>query len=287
MMTRRAEILSWIGARIGKPPGFERIVRFLMPIDKCRSFPEICLVRDGNLFITRPGLPLGWHVAFFGSYEPELRDLIRTVLPNGGGAVDIGANVGWHTLLMAQLVGPQGCVLAIEANPSIREQLARNIRLNRLAQVDIIPCAVAEAERTLDFYGPSADDPGSASGHVLSDAAERTGSIRVEARTLDAIVLEKRIGRVDLVKIDVEGFEWPALQGGEQTIAKFRPYILFEFDSAYAMRAGGSPSLFFEFLRRYEYRLFSVGRNWLQSVDLSTWPDCANIFAVPLGPRSA
>jgi FkbM family methyltransferase len=280
-MRRRAEILSWIGNRIGKPPGFERIVRFFVPMDKCGALPEICLVRDGSLFVTRPSLTLGWHIAFFGSYEPELRDVIRTVLPAGGVAIDMGANVGWHTLLMARTVGPQGRVLAIEANPSIREQLARNIGLNRLAQVEVVACAIADAEGSLDFLGPDSGHPGSASGHVVSGSGDKAGSIRVDARTLDAIVAEKRIERLDLVKIDVEGFEWPALQGGKQAIARFRPYILFEFDSAYAARGGGSPERFVEFFQRYGYTLFTIGRNWAEITDPSSWPSCANILAAP------
>jgi FkbM family methyltransferase len=280
-MRRRAEILSWIGARIGKPPGFERLARFFLPAEKCGAIPEICLVRDGSLFLTRPSLTLGWHVAFFGSYEPELRGFIRTVLAEGGVAIDVGANVGWHTLLMGRLVGPRGRVLAIEANPSIREQLSRNIALNRLAHVEIVPCAVAESERSLDFLGPDAAHACSASGHVVTDAAEASGSIRVDARTLDAIVAERRIERLDLIKIDVEGFEWPALQGGEQAIARFRPYVLFEFDASDTTRGGGSPEKFLAFFQRHRYRLFFIGRNWAEIVDSSDWPSSANVFAAP------
>jgi FkbM family methyltransferase len=278
-MSRRAEILAWLGARVGKPPGYERIVRRLLPIEKCGSLPDICLVRDGNLFITRPGLPLGWHVAFFGSYEPELRDIMRAVLPNAGVAIDVGANVGWHTLLMARQVGPQGRVIAIEPNPSTCEQLRQNVRLNKLRQVEIGPYAVADSERMVDFYGLSADDPGSASSHIVSDSTARTS--RVNCRTLDAIASEHQLERIDLLKIDVEGFEWPVLQGGERTIANFRPYILFEFDSAYAGRGGGTPRQFEDFFRQHGYSLFSVGRNWAKRVEISTWPDCANIFAAP------
>lgn len=274
-------MLAWIGTRVGKPPGYERIVRRLMPIEKCASFPDICLVRDGHLFITRPGLPLGWHVTFFGSYEPELRSIVRAVLPSAGVAIDIGANVGWHTLLMARLVGPQGRVISIEPNPSTREQLLQNVRLNGFRQVEIGRYAIADSERIVDFYGLSADDRGSASSHIVSEPTAKT--IRVDCRTLDGIASEHRLERIDLLKIDVEGFEWPVLQGGEQTIANFRPYILFEFDSAYAGRGGGTPQLFVDFFRRHGYGLFSLGRNWAQRVELSTWPDCANIFATPSG----
>ena len=281
-MRRRVEILAWVGSRLGKPPGFERVVRCLAPMHKCAHIPEICLVREGSLFLTRLGLPLGWHVGFFGSYEPELRDIMRAVLPPDGVAVDVGANVGWHTLLMARLVGPRGRVLAIEPNPSIRERLLCNIRLNQLAQIEVVACAIAESKRVLDFFAPDADDPASASGHVVSDEKDKSGSIRVEASTLDAIVPQKQLDRIDLLKIDAEGFEWPVLQGSEKTIARFRPYIMFEFDEAYASRGGGTTALFCEFFRRHRYRLFSVGRNWAELIDFLTWPANANIFAAPL-----
>lgn len=286
-MRRKAEILSWIGTRIGKPFGVERMMRLLLPPEKCADLPEVCLVRDGSLFVTCPRLPLGWHVTFFGSYEPELREIMRVVLPAGGVAIDVGANVGWHTLLMARLVGPRGRVLAIEANPSIRNELARNIAINRLAHVDVIPYAVAASDTTLNFYAPSADHPDSASGHFLSDADIRSGAIRVPARPLDPIVAERKLERVDLIKIDVEGFEWPTLTGGEQTISSFRPPILFEFDAAYAGRGGATASTLFEFFRSHDYRVYAVGRDWAELVDLSTWPDCANIFALPSGWRPA
>jgi FkbM family methyltransferase len=280
-MRRRAEILSWVGNRLGKPPGFERAVRYLAPPEKCADIPEICLVRDGSLFLTRLGLPLGWHIGFFGSYEPELRDIMRTVLPPDGAAIDVGANAGWHTLLMARLVGPRGRVLAIEPNPSVREQLTRNIRLNRIAQIEIFECALAESRRSLTFIAPDADDPASASGHVTLDDNMKTQAIRVEADTLDNIAAYKQLDRLDLLKIDAEGFEWPILQGSEKTITRFRPHIIFEFDQAYAARGGARPELFAEFFKRNGYLLYSIGRNWAERIELRTWPPVANVYAAP------
>jgi FkbM family methyltransferase len=281
-MKRRIEILSFVGNLLGKPPGLERVMRYLAPPEKCAEIPEICLVRDGSLFLTRLGLPIGWHIGFFGSYEPELRNIMRVVLPSEGIAIDVGANVGWHTLLMARLVGPRGRVLAIEPNPSVREHLLRNVRLNRLAHIEVVACAVAESERILSFFAPDSDDPASASGHVLAEENANSGSIRVEASTLDNIVAQKQIDRLDLVKIDTEGFEWPVLQGAENTIARFRPYIMFEFDRSYATRGSESDALFSEFFRRHGYRLFAVGRTWAEPIDWRSWPATANIFAAPL-----
>ena len=283
---RRAELLAWLGNRLGKPPGFERVVRFLAPPGGFAGLPEVCLVRDGSLFLTKLALPLGWHINFFGSYEPELRDIMRAVLPAGGSAIDVGANAGWHTLLMARLAGPHGRVLAVEPNPSVREHLGRNIAVNRLGQVEVVGAVLAEAPGTLNFVAPGADDPTSASGHVVMDDSAPPQAIRVEASTLDVLAAEKKLDRLDLVKIDAEGFEWPILQGAQTSIARFRPYIIFEFDRAYAAPGRDSGKLFAEFFQHHNYRLFAVGRNGSELIDKEKWPSTANIFASPMPPDS-
>ncbi len=244
---------------------------------------DICVVRDGIIFIAQPAVPIGWHIAFFGTYEPEVREIFRAVLPVGGIALDVGANVGWHTLLMARLVGDAGRVLAVEPNPSVLKRLEYHVLLNRLEQVDIIPCAIADAEGTVEFYGPDANDAGSGDGHVVTAAMKgQHGIIRVETRRLDTILPATQIERLDLIKIDVEGFEWQVLQGAEQTVAKFRPHIVFEFDAAYTARGAGSPDVIWQFFQRHRYSLYAIGRNWAEEMDLSNWPQCANIWAVPM-----
>jgi FkbM family methyltransferase len=282
-MSKMTEILSWIGNRIGKPPGWERVVRIFSSPEKCRGMRDLCVVREGMSFLAQPAVPLGWHVAFFGTYEPELREIFRAVLPMGGVAIDIGANVGWHTLLMARLVGDNGHVLAAEANPSVRTRLQDNLNLNRFGQVEVIPYAIANSEETVEFYGPKADDVDSGSGYVVRDVVkERRAIIRVETRRLDAIVSVAKIERLDLIKIDVEGLEWPVLQGGQQTIAKFRPHIVFEYNAEYVARGRGDPHTIAEFFRMHRYRLFAIGRTWAKFVETENWPNCADIWAVPL-----
>src|SRR5262249_11470130 len=147
------------------------------------------------------------------------REVFRTVLPTGGVAVDVGANVGWHTLLMARLVGQSGRVLAAEPNPSGRICLQDNLTLKRFGQVQVVPYALADSEGTAEFYGPEADDADSGNGHVVTVSGKgQRKIIAVETRRLDTIVSTAHIDRLDLIKIDVEGFEWPVLQGGEQSI---------------------------------------------------------------------
>ncbi|MGA8215704.1 MAG: FkbM family methyltransferase [Candidatus Sulfotelmatobacter sp.] len=281
-MANSVQLLAWLGNRFGKPMGFERIVRWFASPEKCSDLPELCLVRDGLVFLARPGVQVDWHVAFFGTYEPEVRRIFRTVLPLGGVALDIGANVGWHTLLMASLVGASGRVLAVEANPALRQRLHNHLHLNRFRQVEVMPCAAADTEEMMEFYAPAANDRNSGNGHVVEHPRGHASTIRVEARRVDTIIAAARCERLDLIKIDVEGFEWRVLRGGEDTIAKFRPHIVFEYDAEYAPRGGGTPELLGEFFRAHRYRLFAIGRNWAEAIEGDRWPQCADIWAVPV-----
>ena len=281
-MRKTIEILAWISGVIGKPPGWERIVRLIAPTERCGDIGDICLMRDGVMFMAQPSVALGWNVALFGTYEPYLRDIIRAVLPAGGVALDIGANVGWHTLLMARSAGASGRILAAEANPSVRERLDGNLKLNRFRQVEVIPYAVAAREGSAEFWGPAADAAGSGDGHMVPDGTPGLkGVIRVETRSVDSICERALVERVDLIKIDVEGYEWPVLQGAETTIAKFRPHIVFEYNAEYAARGGGDVKLLAAFFEKHRYRLSAIGRNWAEAVRPGRWPSCADIWAVP------
>lgn len=284
-MNKRFELLAWIGQRIGKPPGWERVVgRFAGPA-RFRGHPDLCLVRDGLCFIAQPAVPLGWHVTMFGTYEPELRAILAALLKPGGVAVDVGANVGWHTLLMGQRVGADGRVLAVEANPAVRRRLADNLAINRLSQVEIVPCALAASKGEVAFFGPADDDADSGNGHVVSTAPSKRDMhnvLTVETRTLDAIVGAAALKRLDMIKIDVEGYEWPVLQGAEETLARFRPHVVFESVSEYAARGGATPDVLAGFFERHGYRLFALRRAWSEHVSSTSWPDCADIWAVPI-----
>jgi FkbM family methyltransferase len=281
-MNRTFDLLVWIGSFIGKPPGWERVVRFFASPEKCKGMSEYCMTREGFVFLARPGVPIGWHVGFFGTYEPELREIFRAVLSSGGVAMDVGANVGWHTLLMARLVGDAGRVLAAEANPSVRARLMAHLSVNRVLNVGVFPYAVSDSSGTVTFRAPASDDPGSGDGHVVTGAnSDDVDVINVETRTLDEICLSAGVERLDLIKIDVEGYEWPVLKGAEKTVARFRPHIVFEYIDEYGARTGATTAGFNEFFEKHNYRLFAIGRGGAEAVHSQHWPKAANIWAVP------
>jgi len=275
--------MAWLGPMVGKPRGWERVMRRLVPLAECPRLPQKWIRREGVSFLATPSVPIGYNVTFFGTYEPELRALMRRYLQPGSVAVDVGANVGWHTLLMARLVGPSSRVLAVEANPSVRERLAEHLKANHFTNVTIVPAALGSEPGKLRFLAPPVDSIGAGDGHVAGESdKDECHIVETEVTTLDALTEREGLPRLDFVKIDVEGFEWPVLQGGVQTLAKFRPVVCFEFNAIYAGRGEGDPEALREYFGKLNYELAVITRDGPKPLPNDAWPDCANLLAVPI-----
>ena len=239
----------------------------------------------GVLFRVDPGTLLGWHVYFFGSYEPEIRKVIKCVLHPGSVAIDVGANVGWHTLLMAARVREEGRVLAFEPNPTVRQRLCEAIELNRLAQVSVHDCALSDTSGRVRFNAPMASDPRAGTGCIAGrpGSSETDCMVEVRCETLDNVLQSTELARVDFIKIDVEGWEWNVLRGASATLQRYRPHIVFEYDANYVERGGGSMDGLAEFFASRGYSLFQISRRGPKPVT-TPWPGCINILAVPGTP---
>jgi FkbM family methyltransferase len=248
------EALARIGQVIGKPPGWERIVRAIVPPQRYAN-AGLDLVRqsDGYVFPIDRGTLIGWSIHFFGAYEPEVQTEIRRRLRPGDTAIDVGANAGWHTLLMASRVGPGGRVIAVEPNPSSRERLEHAIAINRLVNVRVDPRALADHDGTRPFDAPPAGDVWDGSGRLTAD--DTTHPMTVAVTTIDALAAEHSLDRVALIKIDVEGWEPAVLRGAANVLRASRPAVIFEYDPAYIGRSGSSGDELAAWLRSFGYRL--------------------------------
>ena len=190
--------LTFAARYVGKPRGYERLVRRLIPPELVGDRPpRLVGLRGEPLILADPRTPLGWNLLFFGTYEPELRNYFRSVLQAGFVAVDVGANVGWHTLLMAQCVGDRGRVLAFEPNPSVRDRLQFHVSLNRLSQVDVLPFALTNRAERLPFNAPAVDDSRAGDGCLMPEGPARTpGAVDVDATSLDALLPRLELARL-------------------------------------------------------------------------------------------
>jgi len=199
--------------------------------------PTFHLTRDGRERMRAPAdLRYTTITAFLlrDWVEPELRQLQRLLSP-GDVFIDVGANVGLYALKAARLVGPTGRVLALEPGAEAYGHLQSNLALNAFAWAE--PMKVAASDRAGEavlHHIPLGNDPQAFS--LIANARAEEGET-VETLTLDSLIERRRLTRVDLIKIDVEGAEPMVIAGGLRMLATFRPAIIFECNAH--LSAGG------------------------------------------------
>ena len=166
---------------------------------------------------------------WLGTYEPELQEAITGLVQPGMVAYDLGANIGYITLLLARCVGESGQVVAIEALPDNLERLDNNITLNKLDPiVKIVHGAVVERSQQVNFsVGPS-DGMGKVEGSAGRQDLEYSETITVEGMALDDYVYQSGNPVPQFVKIDIEGGEVLAFQGMKRVLNEVRPIVLME-----------------------------------------------------------
>ncbi len=219
------------------PRGTDRALRMLYSPDRrATDHFETVLSYDGNLRIRCDTASfIEWQIFFYGHYEPEIARLLRRLLPIGGVAIDAGANVGCHTLVMADAVGPGGRVLAFEPHPRTFRRLAANMHLNALTNTDAWPVGLSDRHAEVQLYSPAMDHPlsGKATMHEEHLAGRAhipvTEQFPVRVIPLDAVAEERGIERLDLIKIDVEGHEMAVLRGARESIARLLPHVIFGY----------------------------------------------------------
>ena len=163
----------------------------------------------------------------YGLYEYAYRSVFIGQIATGSIAIDIGANLGEYTLLAARTTGSTGRVLAVEPNPELCRRLERNLALSEITNVQILPCAVGSSEGEGRLVVP---DSCHALGTLKRDAYRDLASTthRVPIRRLDDLLAYEDVGRLDVVKLDVEGWELEVLRGASATLSGAKPVVLYE-----------------------------------------------------------
>jgi FkbM family methyltransferase len=187
-------------------------------------------------------------------YEPELRWFERA-LGDGMVVIDGGANLGIYTVLASRLVGAAGRVLSFEPGAGSFVHLERNIALNRASNVSAINKALSDRCGTALLY----HNLGWPIAYALAaDDGAATAYEEVETTTIDAEVQGAGLGRVDLIKLDVEGAEEAALHGAHETLRRHRPTVLFELNPLAPIEAGRSHYDAWKLLDGLGYELWGV-----------------------------
>ncbi len=165
---------------------------------------------------------------WLGTYEPELQTALRDFLRPGMTVYDVGANIGYITLMMAHNVGVKGQVFAFEALPVNVERIQKNISLNKLANVTIISVAVLDRTAPVTFYVHASVGMGKAAGSAGRPAEQYTSEISVPGVSLDEFVYLQGNPAPAAVKMDIEGGEVLALPGMRRILQDQHPLLLLE-----------------------------------------------------------
>lgn len=154
---------------------------------------------------------------WLGSYEIELQDIFCKVIKKGSTVYDIGANVGFFTLLASELVGKEGMVYAFEPLPQNVAYLRRHITLNNCKNVEVVEAAVTDH----DGIGYLKFEDNSAEAQL-----SKMGGLQVKAINLDSFFKIRQAAPPDYIKIDVEGAESLVFSGAASLIHRYTPDIL-------------------------------------------------------------
>lgn len=242
-----------IAALIVEPSGLSATLRnglsFALDPDALREAPNIILSQGG--------------------YETFELALISRLAREAKVVFDIGANIGWYSLHIAQQE-PQAKVFAFEPVPTTHQRLLTNLARNAAgARVTPVKDGLSDAPGAFDMFVPATSGSPAAS---LNDLHPGEGSRRVSCRftTLDEFVVENGIERLDFLKCDVEGAELRVLKGAAKSLARFKPAVVIELLRKWSAAFGYHPNDVLDLFVALGYVCYGVGDGTLTRIDRVT-----------------
>lgn len=195
-----------------------------------------------------------------GANELPVQMALTRFLKPGGIFYDIGSNIGFFALIAARLVGPSGKVVAVEPVPRNAETIRRNVARNGFSNVQVLEIALGSGAGMAELHVTR--HPGGATLSTTDIPPDATGTIMVQVATLDELALTEKLGRPQLIKVDVEGTELDVLMGMTRTLAEFRPAVLFEIDAPNAEMLEAKSSPIRGFLEDRRYRIHPLENSY-------------------------
>jgi FkbM family methyltransferase len=183
-------------------------------IKRIMSWERQCVqVPDGRFWIDMAS-NFGFRVTSPQGYEPETKALLSSFLKPGMVFVDLGANEGFFSVIASRLVGLTGRVLAIEPQARLEPVIRHNLKLNGGANVTLVQVAISDVSGATEFNLAPDTNTGSSGLARATRYANPTQAVRT--LTLDTCLREHSLAKVDVMKIDIEGYEYEAVLGAKE-----------------------------------------------------------------------
>jgi FkbM family methyltransferase len=205
-----------------------------------------------KIYCRSSDLDVGAHLIVSQGYEPHVTKAVQGILKSGDVFLDLGANIGYYTLLGAQLVGEAGRVIAFKPNAINLALLYASIVENALTNVRVYPLAASDSAKLLRMQAFGSN------GFLAPAESVQSGAQYVQAVVVDDLLIAE--SRIDVVKMDIEGYEPFAVRGMGRLLEKHRPVVLTEFSPWHIEhRSGLAPRAYLDLLAAKGY-VFTVLR---------------------------
>jgi FkbM family methyltransferase len=224
---------------------------------------QLVKMRDFQMYATADDRSIGLGMIVNRKYEPEITKIFQQLLRPGMGVLDIGANIGYFSLLASTLVGSDGFVQAWEPSADNVKVLFANCLLNHFENVQVIQAAATEKNQVFKYFRHSTN--GNVAGMERASPQDMLAAETVMGLCIDDFV--PPTVQIDLVKIDVEGHEYRAMLGARKTLARCKPIVISEFSPHNLPgRSGTSGREYLEFFTDLGYEVCTISKRGARAI---------------------
>lgn len=260
-MTVKTKILNLVRS-VFKIPFLETMIRYCTQNKSPENFISKCAPNNyqypSNTFRTfkKNGITFTadisdyvGHYIYFGFRDKSI-DKLFSLCNNGNTIIDIGANIGYTILNFAKSVESAGRVFGFEPDPINFERCRHNTAQNNFTNIYLFQCGLGDSAGSFLLHVPSPQNRG---GNRIIDRKTKAETNIIEVTTLDDFIRQKQVSKIDLIKIDTEGYELKILRGGESILKKLKPKLFIEVDDNNLKSQGHSALLMIDFINSLGY----------------------------------
>ena len=279
---KRADRVKLSFTRNWNLPGTERLSRWIKPSDEIKITLKngITWLKNEDIAIyTTADNFIEYAILSTGTYENEISKLINISLKPGFVALDIGGNIGIQSIRMSKCVGLGGKVYSFEPLNYLQAKFKKNIALNRCENITLFPLALSDTDGELTV---NIDEHNWNQGTFNLQQPD-SGSVpqKIAVKAGDGLNEVQSLERIDLIKIDVEGFEFQVLRGLKEALKKHQPRIIFEYDHHHWRDTAQSIADCFAFLTSLNYSVFQILVVGAELITCHSDIETGNLFCIP------
>lgn len=237
-----------------------KVIKLLIELEKLGTKSKLITIGSSrNLYKTRFG-DLFWLnkisyvdkcIIDYGLFEIESTNVVKKLVKPGDIILDIGANIGYYTVMMSKIVKEHGKIYAFEPTEYFRSVLNANIEVNKINNVEVFDVGLSNNNISLNI------NIGESSATLHSPCKESTDNVElIKMTSLDEFVMDHNLPKIDFIKIDIDGHEPLFFEGAWNTLEKFDPVILLEISHIHYLAAGYTAWDFYELLKQKHYYIY-------------------------------